>query len=942
VRIYRLVTSRSFEQEMFDRASKKLGLEHAVLGTFNQENEDDKPSSQEMEKLLKKGAYALLEDENDEVTKQFCADDIDAILAKRTRTRVVEGAKTASWLNKQGLVVSKSKFTADITSAEIDIEDPNFWQKVMPDFVTPQIMLDKLDELSVAIEGTKAVKGRGRGRGRRKKQEVAEEKKAEDGDDKKDGENGENSAGLESTEPNGDVDSQQQEKVAENNQKESQTDPDGAEEPNADEDEENNDDDDDDNAKVDDDDGEGEEKAEEKLVISRTNQRKIQKFISDLKSMMDGILEEAEDDSLQSNEKQVCQRLLLTISVKERLFNEEQRHLARSLLKRLEGDRRRRCRTSTDGPGGGSAARLNQSRSSQDKDAGIPEDLLILSKQQRRKRQKKEEEAKGRRRRKGVDGEDLELDEDGYLRHSDDEEEWSDVADDLYGQGKKRATISIKEAQRRRGWAQDDDAATAAGRPWPAIPRHLVKPVLGSLIANVIEYDQSKGGLFSEPVPRDQYPEYYEQIKKPMDYGTMKKKLERGEYRSAQAMQKDFVLVMQNCVKFNDPHSDVVKEARQQTLMRPTVLRNAAKKHNLFLAEDGNVLEIVDDKKDADGSPKKKKKRRKKGDEEEEEGEGGTKKRRRTKRKNEVNDDDDDGDDDDDDDMPIASLKRKPRIKISVNGSEGTPKKTTSMKRKKDGDTHETGNETSPGPKKASKKRKKDEDTHEADDETSPGPKKKRSRKASVTPSKKKKKKKGADEEPEIAQDHTVEEAAVDQPSEASEMLDGGRTSRFLDVNLFKEEREGLMDGTFKAARDLFTQHGPWTIPAEVGEERFAEVAKAVIAKMSKLDRYSVFADAVTEEEAPGYYDIVKKPMDFSQMLSKVESGAYGSGSDAAASLFVDFLLIFDNCFLYNDEEGDVVEEATRLFSLLPETYASVCQSLAGKRKNTKEKSSKK
>ena len=40
VRIYRLVTSRTFEQEMFDRASKKLGLEQAVLGSFGQDEDD--------------------------------------------------------------------------------------------------------------------------------------------------------------------------------------------------------------------------------------------------------------------------------------------------------------------------------------------------------------------------------------------------------------------------------------------------------------------------------------------------------------------------------------------------------------------------------------------------------------------------------------------------------------------------------------------------------------------------------------------------------------------------------------------------------------------------------------------------------------------------------------------------------------------------------------
>lgn len=78
VKIYRLITRRSFEQEMFDRASRKLGLEQAVLGTRNfQEMEGDegdptttpaqkaKMDAKEMEQLLREGAYAvLLEDDS--------------------------------------------------------------------------------------------------------------------------------------------------------------------------------------------------------------------------------------------------------------------------------------------------------------------------------------------------------------------------------------------------------------------------------------------------------------------------------------------------------------------------------------------------------------------------------------------------------------------------------------------------------------------------------------------------------------------------------------------------------------------------------------------------------------------------------------------------------------------------------------------------------------
>lgn len=66
--------------------------------------------------------------------------------------------------------------------------------------------------------------------------------------------------------------------------------------------------------------------------------------------------------------------------------------------------------------------------------------------------------------------------------------------------------------------------------------------------------------------------------------GTMREKLEKGEYRSAQQVQKDFLLVMQNCIKYNDPDSDIVKEARRQTLLRPKVCTGAIARLSCLLA----------------------------------------------------------------------------------------------------------------------------------------------------------------------------------------------------------------------------------------------------------------------------------------------------------------------------------------------------------------------
>lgn len=97
-----------------------------------------------------------------------------------------------------------------------------------------------------------------------------------------------------------------------------------------------------------------------------------------------------------------------------------------------------------------------------------------------------------------------------------------------------------------------------------------------------------------------------------MDYGTMRKKLQNGEYRSAQSMQKDFILILQNCRKFNSNASEIVTEARQQHLMRPEILKRAATKHDLFLGEDGSVLEIFDEDKKGNSKTTKNGKRRKK------------------------------------------------------------------------------------------------------------------------------------------------------------------------------------------------------------------------------------------------------------------------------------------------------------------------------------------
>jgi Bromodomain len=89
----------------------------------------------------------------------------------------------------------------------------------------------------------------------------------------------------------------------------------------------------------------------------------------------------------------------------------------------------------------------------------------------------------------------------------------------------------------------------------------------------------------------------------------------------------------------------------------------------------------------------------------------------------------------------------------------------------------------------------------------------------------------------------------------------------------------------------------------------------------------------VSESEAPDYGEIVTDPMHFGRMKEKVEEGLYGSGSAATAALYRDFLLVFDNCRLYNTDESEVTEEASRILALVPEAYVSSCAAAQKKAK---------
>lgn len=128
VKIYRLLTRKTYEMQMFHMSSLKMGLDQAVLqGIENTGGNKDVLSKEEVEKLLKHGAYDIFKEDKDGTSEKesndFISQDIDSILERRTKTVVHEN--TGSKSNAAGGTFSKASFkttNADgVAAEEVDV-----------------------------------------------------------------------------------------------------------------------------------------------------------------------------------------------------------------------------------------------------------------------------------------------------------------------------------------------------------------------------------------------------------------------------------------------------------------------------------------------------------------------------------------------------------------------------------------------------------------------------------------------------------------------------------------------------------------------------------------------------------------------------------------------------------------------------------------------------
>ncbi|KAD7477114.1 hypothetical protein E3N88_00250 [Mikania micrantha] len=84
------------------------------------------------------------------------------------------------------------------------------------------------------------------------------------------------------------------------------------------------------------------------------------------------------------------------------------------------------------------------------------------------------------------------------------------------------------------------------------------------LLVFILERLQKKDthAVFSEPVDPNELPDYHEVIKQPMDFGTVRSKLDEGLYSNLEELESDVYLICSNAMQYNSSDTVYFRQAR--------------------------------------------------------------------------------------------------------------------------------------------------------------------------------------------------------------------------------------------------------------------------------------------------------------------------------------------------------------------------------------------
>ncbi|XP_048209790.1 bromodomain-containing protein 1 isoform X2 [Perognathus longimembris pacificus] len=114
--------------------------------------------------------------------------------------------------------------------------------------------------------------------------------------------------------------------------------------------------------------------------------------------------------------------------------------------------------------------------------------------------------------------------------------------------------------------------------------------LLRSVLEQLQEKDPAK--IFAQPVSLKEVPDYLDHIKHPMDFATMRQRLEAQGYKNLCAFEEDFNLIVDNCMKYNAKDTVFYRAAVRLRDQGGVVLRQARREVDSIGLEEASGMHL--------------------------------------------------------------------------------------------------------------------------------------------------------------------------------------------------------------------------------------------------------------------------------------------------------------------------------------------------------------
>ncbi|XP_073328240.1 bromodomain-containing protein 1-like isoform X1 [Pagrus major] len=143
--------------------------------------------------------------------------------------------------------------------------------------------------------------------------------------------------------------------------------------------------------------------------------------------------------------------------------------------------------------------------------------------------------------------------------------EWHRLRHDL-----ERARLLLELIRKREKLKREEMKQQQSALEYQLTPFNIL---LRAVLSQLQEKDQYS--IFAQPVNIKEVPDYPDHIKNPMDFSTMRKRIDLHNYRSLEDFEDDFNLIIANCMSYNSKDTFFYKAAQRMQDHGGVILRRA-------------------------------------------------------------------------------------------------------------------------------------------------------------------------------------------------------------------------------------------------------------------------------------------------------------------------------------------------------------------------------